>query len=1319
MWKGFAQDVQVLTFDLFSQHKIKAASLGSQHSLFLTSEGLVFASGSNEAGQLGQGTLEVKETASPVLISEIASPVTAIASGANHNAAVTVDGQVYCWGSSSEGQCGTGSLDIMPTPALVPVEINTGFCQHGVPNPATPVAVKSVACGATHTLALSCENEIWAWGAGPQLGLGELVHAPIPKRIDSLKGKVALAVYCGGSHSLALILSSSKSSSTPNSSPVKNKKLVAAKSTEVKEDKHYPPRCMVCNNEIYTFTESNDTCVIEAVHECSSAREVDQSLAEDVFTSSGSHTFTEEQKKIVDEDEIDAGVNRTSNKVKENCSVSNSAELPSQQGTVEQDTSEISNSDARLSSTHEELSSDDVISPVEAGGILDESGLINIPMCETSILVIAGENPLETVGSGGSEIEREDKEGGKKGGDDAEDKEEDKANKKGEVSGEIGERLSCAKDLAGSLEDVKDISSPDSIERNLALPQNAASASHGEDEQKNPEGAFPGHERTQEREASDDDDADQLHLHNMQRPRSASTVSGKSTNLHIQSVSEAMEYLQKQFEDEDKSTEESLKGDQTANAKASDGKREKRNLSLDNVLGYSSNVMSQVKSMTSKAWTNLGTLSVFSSSGQLSESSGNNNLQADAEAQGKVQQGDLILQSPSMLSSAGSSALGSPAFRDSPDSDTNSSSLARWSRDLSAVDPDPTHAESTGQRSIRTIHMQQRNLSSSKTSTGTSVTEMPAECRPPVVTATEVWVWGKNNHCQLGLGDQLDRTTPIELKGFRGRHVTKLAAGLHHSLALTANSQVFSWGSNSYGQLCQPEDMISPMRVKISKSYSIWDIAAGANHSLFLGDSAEMAPEVFYCGKQPSQGTHESSKKTSQLVSVGALTFYTSMDVFPYKSCLENLISAFGALTKKVGEGIADLTRCIQNQSLMTEAHLVQCHGDFIQAFLRYSQAFSDLLAVGGFDFCTKIGIEFFEKVQSSIQDLAQEKDKSVGASKLFLRAMLYPFYRVGAYSNYLAKIAEVLTNSHDSADIQAVSLAWDELKSSLSLEHKTAEATRVFWDTVASKTIVDSLRIPARRLLKESKKSPLHWPSGSRFSQRFFVLFNDIFVLVQNNTMTVLPLETVWIDPSTPEIENPNGLTILAPEERFDLVASSSDQKAQWLMALNSAISRIVTNQKSLPGLHSNEDQVIPPLVRHARHKFVKPGIYKDAVYQGSWLSAKVDGLGIMKYEDGSVYEGQFKRGLMHGPGMRTVVRPADREIQKGTWKDGKLNGLATVSYSNGDLYEGFFQDGQRFGHGCYQSGRHNRASCTSIYVGEWNYNMKDGYGVQDDILK
>lgn len=83
-------------------------------------------------------------------------PCVHIACGNFHNAVVTQSGKVYCWGSSSDGQCGTGSLDRVHVPTLVPIEINKGFCQHGVPKPATSVDVETVACGASHTLALSC-----------------------------------------------------------------------------------------------------------------------------------------------------------------------------------------------------------------------------------------------------------------------------------------------------------------------------------------------------------------------------------------------------------------------------------------------------------------------------------------------------------------------------------------------------------------------------------------------------------------------------------------------------------------------------------------------------------------------------------------------------------------------------------------------------------------------------------------------------------------------------------------------------------------------------------------------------------------------------------------------------------------------------------------------------------------------------------------------------------------------------------------------------------------------------------------------------------
>ena len=61
-------------------------------------------------------------------------------------------------------------------------------------------------------------------------------------------------------------------------------------------------------------------------------------------------------------------------------------------------------------------------------------------------------------------------------------------------------------------------------------------------------------------------------------------------------------------------------------------------------------------------------------------------------------------------------------------------------------------------------------------------------------------------------------------------------------------------------------------------------------------------------------------------------------------------------------------------------------------------------------------------------------------------------------------------------------------------------------------------------------------------------------------------------------------------------------------------------------------------------------------------------------------------------------------------------LGGLCR--YANGDDYQGYFQSGQRFGHGVLQQGRH-LSSYASIYVGEWLNDKRQGYGVQDDILK
>ncbi|PWM15037.1 MAG: hypothetical protein DBX49_05395, partial [Clostridia bacterium] len=64
-----------------------------------------------------------------------------------------------------------------------------------------------------------------------------------------------------------------------------------------------------------------------------------------------------------------------------------------------------------------------------------------------------------------------------------------------------------------------------------------------------------------------------------------------------------------------------------------------------------------------------------------------------------------------------------------------------------------------------------------------------------------VWAWGSNARGQLGLGNNLDTSIPVCLEALRDQQVISISAGEYHSLALTKNGEIYSWGDNALGQL--------------------------------------------------------------------------------------------------------------------------------------------------------------------------------------------------------------------------------------------------------------------------------------------------------------------------------------------------------------------------------------------------------------------------------------------------------------------------------------------------------------------------------------
>lgn len=171
------------------------------HSLALKSDGTVWAWGSNSSGQLGNGTTTDSETPVQVVNASGAGSLTdviAVAGQAQHSVALKRDStgvsEVWAWGDNGVGQLGDGSSNSSSMPVQVVGPGGVGVLTD----------VIAVAAGVQHTLALTSNRTVWAWGANLFGQVGDSTTSPrrTPVQVSGLFGVVAIAA--GGYHNLAL-----------------------------------------------------------------------------------------------------------------------------------------------------------------------------------------------------------------------------------------------------------------------------------------------------------------------------------------------------------------------------------------------------------------------------------------------------------------------------------------------------------------------------------------------------------------------------------------------------------------------------------------------------------------------------------------------------------------------------------------------------------------------------------------------------------------------------------------------------------------------------------------------------------------------------------------------------------------------------------------------------------------------------------------------------------------------------------------------------------------------------------------------------------
>src|SRR6185437_3103473 len=175
---------------------VRTAAAGEDHALAVTTAGQVYAWGSNDDGELGNGSTSGQPNPTPAPVRLPAGTQVIAATAAEHDSlAVTAGGDVFGWGNQSFGSLGNGQgsgIAPLPVRTLVPAGLR----------------VRSIYAGCFHTLAITTTGIVLAWGdnGNGQLGDGQPrqgdslfpVHVPLPQ-----DGR-AVAVGGGCVHSVAL-----------------------------------------------------------------------------------------------------------------------------------------------------------------------------------------------------------------------------------------------------------------------------------------------------------------------------------------------------------------------------------------------------------------------------------------------------------------------------------------------------------------------------------------------------------------------------------------------------------------------------------------------------------------------------------------------------------------------------------------------------------------------------------------------------------------------------------------------------------------------------------------------------------------------------------------------------------------------------------------------------------------------------------------------------------------------------------------------------------------------------------------------------------
>lgn len=624
---------------------------------------------------------------------------------------------------------------------------------------------------------------------------------------------------------------------------------------------------------------------------------------------------------------------------------------------------------------------------------------------------------------------------------------------------------------------------------------------------------------------------------------------------------------------------------------------------------------------------------------------------------------------------------------------------------------------------------------------------------------TEVWSWGRGQEGQLGHGDYLPRLQPLCIKSLSKKEVVKIEAGANHSLALTAQCQVYSWGSDKFGQLGH---MNAPCTVPnlsmISDGIRVWDVAAGQTHTLLLADGDCYQPILYYTGEQvlentdnahPLSGTYTQtptllpfcmnigyvsrvfggglnclaladqnamgfiatvhelasaerkfycvlSKVKSQILSPLLARASLASSLGQSSMLLfQEMAGSFSKLCHLTGQHSASLTNFLQRGKAIKTLVLIKNTAIFIDTYKEYSDPVGNFLVMGGFQSLLKPSQELFGKKLELIQSLLESKEKNPSPCDLLVNLFWMPLQHLHGYNRLLLKLANCF-------EVNTEEYHWIQNGCS-KYEALARFVSKQRKDAEATFNFwknfkgknSESLRKPSRRLVCESSNKALTLQNAGRFSASWFILFNDVLVHAQGTIPSKKLFSSHYIYPLATLWVEP-----ISDESLGILALKLTTPEDSFVVLASSPLEK----GKWLRAINQAIEDVLAAGLNRRTHVSRSSQNGDPPASRTSTYTFSKEG----RLKDAS-YEGRWLSGKPHGKG---ILKWPDGTVYCGTFKNGLEDGFGDYMMPNATLnkferYQGHWKEGKMHSFGTYWH------ASGEVYEGSFRENMRHGHGM------